>query len=156
MCNADLKERKRQLFQEMGLPESISFVALAEMLRDTRDKLSEAQDEKELMSLEISAKDRQISDKDRQIQDLIARLSKYEGGNVSELDTTSVENQSKLSEQKITPKIVATNNNSSAPPSKNPIGIRHTQSLRKKSDKKNREDNLDTKGQHMTFLPMGA
>ena len=97
MCNADLKERKRQLFQEMGLPESISFVVLAEMLRDTRDKLSEAQDEKELMSLEISAKDRQISDKDRQIQDLIARLSKYEGGIVSELDTTSVENQSKLS-----------------------------------------------------------
>lgn len=64
MCNSDLQERKRQLFREMGPAENISLLALAEMVRDTRDRLSEAQGEKESMSLEISAKDRDISDKE--------------------------------------------------------------------------------------------
>jgi len=136
MSNLNLKERRRRLFKEMGLPENISYLALAEKLKDTMTRLSEAQNEKSSLSLEIS-------DKDRLIQDLKARLAKYEGDSNIQLETQSVqpqqlqESQQKVKETPVAqPKVVATSNNSSVPPSKNPIGIKHTRSLRKKSGKK--------------------
>jgi len=134
MCNLDLKERRRRLFEEMGLPENISSLALAEKLKETMTKLSEAQNEKSSLTLKIS-------DKDRLIQDLKARLAKYEGDSNTQLETQSVQLQESQQQAKGTPmvppqKVVATSNNSSVPPSKNPIGIKHTRSLREKSGKK--------------------
>ena len=129
MNNQDLEERKKNLLKEMGLPADISMLELVEKYKHVVTLLSDKNQMIQTLQNSASAK---ITDKDRIIQDLQARLAKYEG-NALNPDTEGAVQSSNIQR-----KIVATSNNTSVPPSKNPPGVKHlrTKSLRDKSGKK--------------------
>ena len=103
-----LTRRRKQILRELGLSEDLDSTELAE-------KLHEQTLANDALNRSLARKDDEIRQKDVRIAELEARVSALEGGKKP---------------------AAKTNGNSSVPPSKNPIGVPHTQSQRKPSGKK--------------------
>ena len=103
-----LTRRRRQILRELGLSEDLDSTELAE-------KLHEQTLANDALNRSLARKDDEIRQKDTRIAELEARVSALEGGKKP---------------------VAKTSGNSSVPPSKNPIGVPHTQSQRKPSGKK--------------------
>ena len=117
-----LTRRRRQLLRDMGLSEDLDSTELAERLhaqakeiRSLSHTIEEKDGELARMDFVLSVRDKELAAKDAQIAELEAKLSALEHGKVP---------------------VPKTSANSSIPPSKNPIGVPHTQSLRKPSGRK--------------------
>lgn len=111
---ANLTRRRKQILRELGYSEELDSAQMAEKLREQRrvhDCLERIIAKKED---EIDQKKKSIEEKEKIISDLKARISELEGKLQVPAKTSA---------------------NSSVPPSKNPIGVPHTQSLRKKSNR---------------------
>ena len=117
-----LTRRRKQLLRDMGLSEDLDSTELAERLhaqtkeiRSLSHTIEEKDGELARMDFVLSVRDKELAAKDARIAELEAKLSALEHGKVP---------------------VPKTSANSSIPPSKNPIGIPHTQSLRKPSGRK--------------------
>ena len=117
-----LTRRRKQLLREMGLSEDLDSAELAERLhaqvrvnRGLSRTIEEKDGELARMDFVLSVRDKEIAAKDARIAELEAKLSALEHGKIP---------------------VPKTSANSSVPPSKNPIGVPHTQSQRKPSGKK--------------------
>lgn len=114
-----LTRRRMLILREAGVSEDLLNADVYRELRDTKKEYRRLKKENDTQQAVISEKQRQIAEQNKEIQRLqqeIAVLNKKLG---------------KLERP------VRTSNNSSVPPSKNPIGIKHTNSLRKSSGKPN-------------------
>ena len=141
MCNLDLLERRKRLFQEVGLPVNATSLEIAKRLKDTTDRLNNTMSKLTNVQNQLIESQCKNADNERLIEDLKARLAKYEvvdsvQAKIHDIQAQGQSEESTTKEPKASAKIVPTSNNSSVPPSKNPIGIKHTQSLRPKSNKK--------------------
>ena len=119
---AKLTRRRKRLLREMGLSEDLDSSELAEQLhiqtkmnRDLSRTIAEKEGELARMDFVLSVRDKEIAAKDARIAELETKLSALERGMKSILKTSA---------------------NSSVPPSKNPIGVPHTQSQRQPSGRK--------------------
>ncbi|MBR5924887.1 MAG: IS66 family transposase [Bacteroidales bacterium] len=117
-----LTRRRKRLLRDMGLSEELDSTELAERLhaqvkviRGLSRTIEEKDGEIARMDFILSVRDKEIAAKDAKIVELEAKLSAIGHGKVP---------------------IPKTSANSSIPPSKNPIGVPHTQSLRKPSGRK--------------------
>ena len=111
-----LTRRRKQLLREMGLSEDLDSTELAEKLHE-----------------QVRANDalnRNLIRSDEEIAQNRKEIAQYKAENTS-LRERIAELESKLAKP-----IAKTSANSSVPPSKNPIGVPHTQSQRKPSGKK--------------------
>lgn len=107
-----LTRRRKRLLREMGYSEELDSAEIAERLH-RQTSINDA------LNRSVARQEKDILRKDKEIATLKARVADLE----RRLDGR--------------PKPVAkTSANSSVPPSKNPIGVPHTQSLRKSSGKK--------------------
>ena len=106
-----LTRRRKQILREMGLSEELDSAELAEKLREE----SRVND---ILNRDIVRNEGLIAQKQKEIDALRSRIADLE----KELGVKSSS-------------IAKTSSNSSIPPSRNPIGIKHTQSLRKSSGK---------------------
>ena len=103
------------ILREAGVSEDLLDADVYRELRDTKKEYRRLRKENEKQQVLISEKQKQIAEQNKEIQRLqkeLAALNKKLG----KLDRPA-----------------KTSNNSSVPPSKNPIGIKHTNSLRKPS-----------------------
>lgn len=107
-----LTRRRKQLLREMGLSEDLDSTELAE-------KLHEQSLVNDVLNRNIVRKEAEIAQKRDEIAALQARIAELE----KQLGVKA-------------PAVPKTSANSSIPPSKNPIGIPHTQSQRKPSGRK--------------------
>ena len=107
-----LTRRRKQLLREMGLSEDLDSTELAEKLHE--QSLVNA-----VLNCNIVRKEAEIAQKRDEIAALQARIAELE----KQLGVKA-------------PAVPKTSANSSIPPSKNPIGIPHTQSQRKPSGRK--------------------
>jgi transposase len=107
-----LTRRRKQLLREMGLSEELDSTELAE-------KLHEQSLVNDVLNRNIVRKEAEIAQKRDEIAALQARIAELE----KQLGVKA-------------PAVPKTSANSSIPPSKNPIGIPHTQSQRKPSGRK--------------------
>ena len=110
-----LTSRRKQLLREMGYSEDLDFAEITEKLHEqtlANDILNQSLARREE---EIAVKSKEIEARDVKIAELEKRVAILEAG--------------------IKKPVVKTSTNSSIPPSKNPIGVPHTQSLRKPSGK---------------------
>lgn len=117
-----LTRRRKRILRELGLRDELDSTELAERLlvqtnanRSLARTIEEKDRELAKMDLVLSVRESEIKVKEARIADLASRIAELEG------DGKSVKKSSA---------------NSSVPPSKNPIGIRHTQSQRKPSGRK--------------------
>ncbi|MDO5447869.1 MAG: IS66 family transposase [Prevotellaceae bacterium] len=106
---------RRKLLKEMGFKNDLEMTDLTLALKDTKQKVLMLERQIEDCHKEIESKDRIIAEKNEYIRKL------------TEEKTISASASSAP---------VKTSNNSSVPPSRNPIGIKHTKSLREKSGRK--------------------
>lgn len=114
-----LTRRRILILREAGVSEDLLDADVYRELRDTKKEYRRLKKENEKQQVLISEKQKQIAEQNKEIQRLqkeLAVLNKKPG----KLDRPA-----------------KTSNNSSVPPSKNPIGIKHTNSLRKPSGKPN-------------------
>lgn len=114
-----LTRRRILILREAGVSEDLLDADVYRELRDTKKEYRRLKKENEKRQVLISEKQKQIAEQNKEIQRLqkeLAVLNKKPG----KLDRPA-----------------KTSNNSSVPPSKNPIGIKHTNSLRKPSGKPN-------------------
>jgi transposase len=110
-----LARRRKELIRDMGFSEDITSTELAEKLHmatQTIDGLHRLINKQEQAVNLLSDR---IAQKDKYIADLEAKITSFEAKKWGKPAKTSA--------------------NSSIPPSRNPIGVPHTQSLRKKSDR---------------------
>ena len=117
-----LTRRRERILRELGLREELDSTELAEQLlartkanRTLAKTIEEKDRELARMGLVLSAHESEMKVKEARIADQASRVAELEGG-VKPVKKSSA--------------------NSSVPPSKNPIGIRHTQSRRKPSGRK--------------------
>lgn len=114
-----LTRRRILILREAGVSEDLLDADVYRELRDTKKEYRRLKKENEKQQVLISEKQKQIAEQNKEIQRLqkeLAVLNKKLG----KLDRPA-----------------KTSNNSSVPPSKNPIGIKHTNSLREPSGKPN-------------------
>jgi len=111
-----LTRRRKQILRELGLGEDLNSAEIAEELKLQIKANNALSKTNKVLSKTIKDKDREIKAKDTKIAKLEQRISELEGKSPKPVTKTSA--------------------NSSVPPSKNPMGIPHTQSLRKPSGKK--------------------
>lgn len=112
-----LTRRRMMILREAGVSEDLLDADVYRELRDTKKEYRRLKNESDKQREEIAENLKLISEQDKEIQRLqkeIAALNKKLG----KLDRPA-----------------KTSNNSSVPPSKNPIGIKHTNSLREPSGK---------------------
>lgn len=117
----NLTRRRKQILRELGLRDELDSTELAERLlvqtnanRTLAKTIEEKDRELARMGLVLSVRESEMKVKEARIADLASRVAELEGGG-KPVKKSSV--------------------NSSVPPSKNPVGIRHTQSQRKSSDR---------------------
>lgn len=114
-----LTRRRMLILREAGVSEDLLDADVYRELRDTKKEYRRLKKENAQQQAAIVEKQRLIADQEKEIQRLqkeLAALNKKLG----KLDRPA-----------------KTSNNSSVPPSKNPIGVRHTNSLRKPTGKQN-------------------
>lgn len=114
-----LTRRRMLILREAGVSEDLLYADVYRLLRDTRKeyhRLKKEHDKNEAIIAEQRKKEKELNAEIARLQKELAEANKKLG----RLDRPQ-----------------KTSNNSSVPPSKNPIGIKHTNSLRKPSTRPN-------------------
>lgn len=125
-----LTRRRKQILRELGFGEDLKSAEIAEVLKSqvkANDALSRANKD---LSKTIKARDKEIKDRDKEIKNRDKEIRSRD------IKITKLEQRIAQLEGKLQKPVIKTSANSSVPPSKNPIGIPHTQSLRKPSGRK--------------------